>query len=242
MLEHALPRARKNRLFFLTHSQAFGALLRGVVTQWLYSPVESPETADLLLVEEGCRPPVHHDNVLWLCRARAEEDHRLSLPLSLEALWRQLGKLCLNSLRHHIRIPVSLPATLHARGETTPIQVNTLSDMGLRFAFPRELLNGEQLTVQMVLAGERLSLEGRVIYVIPRGDAEGTGRSEAGVIFDRTPQERRGRIREYIVWRCLELARRQVPEPLGSQGLDFFQLPPAVRQRLAEPVESRFLD
>lgn len=239
MLEHVLPRAREKRLVILTHSQAFGALLRGVVTQWLYSPVESPADADLLLVEEGCLPPAHHGSVLWLSRARVEEDNRLSLPLSLEALWRQLGKLCRNSLRNHIRIPVSLPATLRVRGMHTPIQVNNLSDMGLRFVFPRELHNGEQLTLQMMLTGERLTLAGRVIYVIPRGDAEGTGRSEVGMIFDRTPPETRRLVREYIIWRCLEQARRQLPEPLAGQGLDFFQLPPAVRRRLAEPAESR---
>ena len=44
----------------------------------------------------------------------------------------------------------------------------------------------------------------------------------------------RGRLREYIVWRCLERAHRQVPEPLFRQGLDFFQVPRAVLERLVK--------
>jgi len=226
----------EKRIGIIARSEALDALLRGLLAQWHYAVPEQPVGTDVLLVEEGCLPPGGNDRILWLTRSGAEGSNRLNLPLQPEALWRQLGKLSRNSLRNHIRITVQLPATLRARSEYISIQISSLSDLGTRFDFPRELVNGEQLTLHMVLEGEGLALDGRVIYVIPRGDAEGTGRSEVGMIFDRTPPEKRNRLREYIIWRCLDVVRRQVPKPLFVKGLEFFQLPQAVLRRLEEPV------
>lgn len=232
LLRPASPFPREKRIGIIAHSEALEGLLRGLLAQWHYTVLERPVGSEVLLVEEGCLPPGDDGSVLWLTRSVDEGSNRLSLPLQLEELWRQLGRLCRNSHRNHIRIPVQLPATLRVRGEYLSIRISSLSDLGVRFDFPRELVNGEQLTLHVVLEGEGLTLVGRVIYVIPRGDAEGTARSEVGMIFDRMPQEKRNRVREFIIWRHLAQVRRQVPEPLFCQGLEFFQIPPAVRQRL----------
>lgn len=207
-----------------------------MLAQWRYTLLETPAAGDTLLVEEGCQAPADASNVLWLTRSRCEGHNRLGLPLPVEELWRRLEVRHHQPTRSHIRIPVQLEATLQARGESTPVQVVSLSDLGVRFDFPRELVGGEQLALEMTLEGDVFTLAGRVIYVVPRGELGGTGKSEIGMIFDRTPQATRSRLREYIVWRCLALARRQVPEPLFRQGLDFFEIPQAVLERLEEPA------
>lgn len=222
----------EKRIGIIARSQALEALLRGLLTQWRYTLLETPADDDMLLVEEGCLAPADTSNVLWLTSSRYQGRNRLGLPLLPEELWRQLESRYHKPPRNHIRISGQFPATLQAHGDNTTIQIVSLSDLGVRFEFPRELVNGERVTLQTVLEGERLTLEGRVIYVVPRGDLEGTGRSEIGVIFDRTPQETRNRVREYIVWRYLSLARPQIPEELFCQGLEFFQLHRAVLKRL----------
>ena len=60
------------------------------------------------------------------------------------------------------------------------------------------MVNGEKLSVATDVGGDKLVLAGRVIYVVPRGDLEESGRSEIGLILSDTPAETRTRVREYI--------------------------------------------
>lgn len=230
--EHADHPPKEKRIGVIARSQALEALLRGLLTQWRYTVLETPAADDMLLVEEGCLAPADSNTVLWLTSSRYQGRNRLGLPLLPEELWRQLECRYHKPPRNHIRISGQVPAILQAHGDDTAIQIVSLSDLGVRFEFPRELVNGEPVTLLATLEGESLTMEGRVIYVVPKGDLEGTGRSEIGVIFDRTPQETRNRVREYILWRYLALARPQMPEELFCRGLEFFQVPRAVLKRL----------
>lgn len=232
LLEASRPSFGGKRIAILARSKALEALLRGLLMQWNYTLLEEPADDAVLLAEEGCLPPQGHGDVLWLTRSRYEGSQRLSLPLVLEELWRKLESRYHKPPRNHIRISLQLPAVVQIRDECTPIQIVSLSDLGARFDFPRELVRGEQLLLQTMLDGEKLVLEGGVIYVVPRGDLKETGQSEIGMIFDRTPQETRQRVREQILCRYLALARLQIPEELFCQGLEFFQVPRAVLKRL----------
>lgn len=232
MLLESVTSLVEKRIGIITHSEGLAALLRGLLTQWNYALLDAPAADDLLLVEEGCLAPVGHLNVLWLTSSRYEGRNRLCLPLPMEELWRNVESRYHKPPRNHIRIAVQIPVAVHARGEIIPAQVASLSDLGMRFDFPRELVSGEELRLELVLDGDALSMAGRVIYVVPRGDLEGTGRSEVGVIFARTPSETHTRVREHILWRYLAAVRRETPEGLFREGLKFFRIPENVLQRL----------
>jgi len=235
LLEPSSPLPREKRIAVIARSPALNALLRGLLRQWRYTLLEEPGADDTLLVEEGCLAPPGHSEVLWLTRSRYEGSQRLSLPLELAELWQRLESRHHKPPRNHIRLLLELPAVAHIRGEATPVTINNLSDLGARFDFPRELVRGEPLRLQTVFDGEELLLEGSLIYAITRGEEAGTAQTEAGMILDRTPPETRQRVRELILCRCLELARREIPEELFCQGLEFLQLPAEVLRRLSCP-------
>jgi len=224
--------APHKRIGLITRDAPLESILRAVLTEWGYLLLETVTADTPLLVQEGCLPPAGHADVLWLTSSHYDGGNRLSLPVALEALWFRLESRYHKPQRNHIRLTLELPATVVAHGEDTPARVYNLSDLGARFEFPREMVSGENLSLAAVLGGERLTLHGRVIYVVPRGDLEGTGRSEIGMIFNDTAPDVRMRVREYILWHYLSTIRCKMDETLFAEGLGFLDIPESVRQRL----------
>lgn len=232
MLIDAIPAMVEKRLCLVIRSEGLRAVLGGLLEQWQFHLLAEAEPDDLVLAQEGCCPPADSREVLWLSSSRYESRHRLCLPISPEELWRTLENRFHKPPRNHIRMTVELDAAVLVRGERTISRLASLSDKGGRFFFPRELANGEELALELVLDGRSLRLDGRVIYVVPRGELAGTTTSEVGAIFDRTVPETRQQVRDYILTRYLDMVRLGLPEPLFCAGLDFFQLSPEVRRRL----------
>lgn len=235
ILQPTPPPALQKRIGIITRDAALGSILGALLVEWNYQVLEAPTDGDLLLVQEGCLPPVENANVFWLTSSQYEGRNRLHLPVAIEELWRQLEPRYHKPPRNHIRLTLELPATVEVHGESIPARVISLSDLGARFKFPREMVNGEKLSLVTALGEEKLVLAGRVIYVVPRGDVEDSGRSEIGLILSDTPAETRTRVREFILWHYLATVRAKMEESLFADGLGFLDIPESVRRRLGSP-------
>jgi hypothetical protein len=226
------PALREKRLALLTRNPQLQAVLAALLEEWEFRLLDQPEADDLVLAEEGCLPPAGCRNLLWLTTSRYVSRQRLSLPVSLTELWQALETRFHKPPRQHLRMGVGLEATVRCRGERTASRLVSLSDMGGRFSYPRELVNGEEVDLELALGGEPLRLAGRVIYVVPRGELHGTTETEVGVIFDRTPPETRAAVRDHLLCGCLEQVRLRLAEPLFCAGLAYLDIPSVVLRRL----------
>ncbi len=232
MLLDLRPSLTEKRLALSIRSPALEALLAALLEEWHFTLLPQPAAGTLLLAEEGSLAPETEGEIIWLTTSRYVSRQRLSLPLQLPELWSVLETRFHKPPRNHIRMAVDCEATLCCRGGRSAVHLVSLSDMGGRFVFPRELISGEELVLEYAGAEGGLELAGRVIYVLPRGELTGTNESEAGMIFDRTPAETREQVRNQIIASYLERVRKKLSESTFCSGLGFLALPPAVLQRL----------
>lgn len=232
MLFDTPPRSLEKRLCLLLRDEPFRQVVAVLLEQWGYTVLEAPTDSEMILAEEGCPVPEESGPVLWLTRSRYGERNRIPLPLSVEGLWSTLENRFHKPPRSHIRIGLVLPATVHVRDEVVDTAVSSLSDLGARFDFHRELVQGEELLLHLTVSGRPLALEGRVIYVIPHGDLDGSARTRVGVIFDRLPQEGREELRTFIVRTYLERVRARLDGSTFRKGLAHFDVPLALAAEL----------
>lgn len=224
----APPQALEKRVCLRVRSAPFGAVLAALLEEWHYTVLDAPDDADLVLTEEGVELPEVSCPVLWLTRSRYGERNRLSLPLSLEELWADIEHRFHRPPRGHIRAALKVPAVMEVRGEEVAVVVASLSDLGVRLEVPLELVQGETLQLHLDLGGTLLAPEGRVIYVIPDGDLDGSARTRVGVIFECLPSVQREALRGFVVRTYLERVRARLDASTFRQGLAHFTVPVAV--------------
>jgi len=235
MLIGTLPGSPEKRLSLFIRSEPFRMVLAGLLEQWRYPLQENPADADLFLAEDGFPVPEDGTPVLWLSRSRHEDKrNRLFLPLSVEELWAELETRFHGALRSRMRIRLELPATLEARNETDEVLIFSLSELGGRFDWNRELAPGEELVLSLSIARRRLKLPARVIYVAPR-DMEGSGKAQIGVMFDYRDLSERKILNDFILQSYLGRARGGMDGTLFSEGLTHFDVQPAVLRKLGFP-------
>jgi hypothetical protein len=239
VLQETATRIVSKRLCLHVRSEGLRAVLEGLLKAWHYHLLAEPAGEDLVLAEEGCLPPAPEGQTIWLTSSRYEARNRLPLPFALEELWSALENRFHKPPRNHLRMATHLPVMATVRDETVATCIVSLSDLGARFLFPCELVNGEELTLEGVLDDKPRRLEGRVIYVVPRGDLDDTGRSEIGVIFDRTPPETRTAVREFIIRRYLEQVRAALPEATFCDGLSFLRISENVLRALGRASQEQ---
>lgn len=235
MLIDTFPRAQQKRLYLFIRNEAFRRVLGGILQEWRYSLLEAPTALDLVLAEDGFDLPEECGPVLWLTRSRYGERGRLPLPLSIEELWSTLESRFHKPPRNHIRINLKFSAAVVVRGERTDVNITSLSDLGGRFEFLRELAPGEEVVMHVSPAGNPLPLSGRVIYVVPRGDLEASEKTQVGVIFDHLPLETRDVLRLFIIRTYLEKVRRGMSGSIFREGISHFNVPPEVLAELSFP-------
>jgi len=223
MLLDKLPRRREKRLCLLIQNAPLRQFLGSLLRQWRYELLDTPALADLILAEEGITPPAGSGPILRLARCGSAAEDRVVLPLSLEELWRVLEGRFNNHPRNHIRIQKSYPVTVRARGESFGTRISSLSDLGTRFDFGAELVNGEEIEIDLVVERRSFSLQSRVIYVVPCNSG---GRFQIGLIFDRTAREIRLGLRHFIIGTFLEKVGSEIGEPAFTEGRRFFDLSP----------------
>ena len=236
MLIGTLPRSPEKRLCLFVPNEPFRLVLAGLLGEWRYSLQENPAAADLLLAEDGAPAPEDGAPVLWLARSCHEGRDRLALPLSLEELWAELESRLHTTPRSHIRINPDLPADLEVRNIKDEVRIVSLSEMGGRFDFNRELAPGEELVLDLSIARHRLKLSCRVIYVVARGDLEGSGKAQIGVIFDYRDKSLRKVLHDFIIRSYLERVQAGMAVNIFREGLSRFDVPPAILREIGFPA------
>lgn len=233
MLIDTFPQVQEKRLCLFIRNEAFQRVLVALLNEWRYSLQEVPTASDLVLAEDGFDLPEECGPVLWLTRSRYGERGRLPLPLSIEELWSALESRFHKPPRNHIRINLQFSASVVARGERADVQITSLSDLGVRFEFLRELAPGEEIVVYMSPAGHPLALPGRVIYVVPRGDLDESEKMQVGVIFDHLSKEAKDILRLFIIRAYLEKVRSGMTGTVFREGISHFNVPPEALAELS---------
>ena len=167
-----------------------------------------------------------HEMVL---RLQEKESERIPVPLNLESLWLCLQRHLFDPPREHYRIPLRVRGTLHHVQQREDFLSLSLSDAGLRFEFPRELIRNESVRIELPLGAEKLDIEGKVIYCVP---TRSSNRMIIGVVFDHHQGEIREILRSYLVEKTLLQTRNKLEAARFEKALEYLSLHDLSRNRL----------
>lgn len=216
MLMEMVSEVQQRRVAVRVKETGFGLLLAGVLHVWGYQVVTDPTTAGLLLTDEGCQPVA---GVTLVQLGDAGGNGQLELPLQLEALWALLELRFHQPQRQHIRVALNLGVGVVGRHRYDEATLQSLSDMGGRLIYPRELVHNEGLLVRVPIDDQLVELGGKVIYCFSRGDR---GEFEIGLVFTGVGSEVRRIVRHYIGRQVLAGALAQAGEG-AEAGLAMFR-------------------
>jgi hypothetical protein len=206
----------KRRIALRIDNRGLQALLGAILREWRYQVViDGP--CELILTDEGIHPSADEGPAL-----RLGATGPLSYPLSLEALWQALESRFHVPPRRNLRIslPLDIGVRQGSRREVCPLV--SLSPLGGRFEFPREVARGEELEVVLPIGEAPLTFGARVIYAIPRGEWRNCPDYYVGVVFDRQ-EEKQKTLRAFIDRSYLERVRLAVDQDVFCEGEAFFQ-------------------
>ena len=232
MLEASHPSPAAGNIALAARDPALLAMLTALLAEWRHPVVDHPDATTVVLLEDGCPTPQQCKAVIPMGPSARPDSGGLALPLVVEALWAALEPHFHKPPRRHIRIGQQRPALVTVRGQREATRLVSLSDLGTRFSLERELVNGEPLELDLKLAGSPWNLQGRVIYAIPRGDHDGSGRWDIGMLFLHGNAATRELLRGFIVASYLQRVARLLPPAVFRAGLDHFQLPGRTREML----------
>ena len=235
MPNDALPNGRQPKLALVTRDVALKGLLTALLEEWHHPVLDQPDENTLVLVEEGCPAPRRCAAVIPMNRSPLPEGAAgLSLPLAVEELWAVLEPYFHKPARRHIRIPQNRLATVTARGQSETTHIVSLSDLGTRFSLRRELVNDEALELELKLGGVPWHLRGRVIYVLPRGDYDGSGLYDIGMLFVHEKAASRQSLLAFIIASYLRRVAQRLSPAAFRAGLDQLFLSPPLQALLAD--------
>lgn len=222
-LNRKMPRQRKVAIQLA--DTALAEMLSGLLAEWGYRTADMSDKDALLLsdAEEGTSL-TGRDR---LCLGRGD----LSFPLRLEQLWLKLEQLFHDPPRAHIRYDVNLPAEVVVRGESASSKLCSLSDMGGRFSFSRELVRGEKVSLRFELNEQSIEAFGKVIYAIHQS-ARDDDQLRVGMLFNVISGGDRAFIRNYLIYCYLEDVRAGMAEASFNRALASLELPEWLLARL----------
>jgi len=232
MLKHASDRSPGNKkIAIATCCDAFTELLKILLISWRYEICDSARQDILLLAEEGCAEPVAGQSVVWLTRSKYQGADRLSMPLEIENLWQILEHRYHRPPRMHIRMDVDLDASVIVDQETMKVRLSSLSDMGCRFSFDRELVREQQISLALSFSGEILNIDSRVIYAHHLSAASDQN-VRVGLLFRGITKDQRDTLRSCLILQYLEIVRSEMAPERFCKAIEKFNLPEFVCQKL----------
>lgn len=193
-------------------------LLAAVLAVWGYEVVIDGSAAGLLLVEQGGSP---EKSLAVINMGKASGCTHLALPLTLEALWLELEQRFHHPARQHIRVALNLGVGVVGRHRYDDAKLQSLSDMGGRLVYPRELVRDEGVRLRIPIDNQMFELNAKVIYCFPQG---GGAEFELGVLFEGVASEVRRVLRRYIGQQVLAAALARAGEGC-EDGLAMFRQP-----------------
>jgi len=232
MLKHIVDRSDIcKKISVQTCSDSLTELLQTLLEQWKFEICDTADAEVLLLAEEGCAVPVEGQQVLWLSRTKPEGRDRFSLPLELEHLWRVLEHRFHQPPRMHIRMNLEINASVTVGDETVSTTLTSLSDMGGRFTYHRELVRDQPLVVSLHVSEQILEINSQVIYAMPQPLATGSD-IKVGIVFQRIEKDQRAMLRYFLIFRYLEEVQKRMDRSRFAAALQSLALPPYVREKL----------
>lgn len=233
MLKNSFDRsAQVKRIAVATCSGALTEFIQHLLRHWKFEIDDGTDPDVLLLAEEGCASPGKEQSVIWMSRQQEPTPDLLCLPLEIETFWKTLERQFHQPPRMHIRLDVTMEALVTVGHEMDVVAVSSLSDMGARFIYHRELVRDEALIFTVNIDGVDLPIDGRVIYAMHQSAASGEV-FRAGLLFEGIKKEQRDLLRSFLIWRYLEQTQRQMTDDRFAEALEFIDLPVQVRAKLA---------
>lgn len=231
MLKHVVDRSVvAKKIMIATGCEALTEFLTILAGHWKFEICEIPAADVLLLAEEGCAKPIDGQMVIWLTRSKYQGTDRLSLPLEIENFWQTLELRFHRPPRKHIRMEVDMVASVSIDDETVSATLSSLSDMGCRFLYHRELVRDQQAFITLSVDGQDLRIDSRVIYAMPQPSSS---KVRVGLIFRGIEKGQRDSLRAYLIGRYLEKVKNEMVGERFLQALENFSLPEVVRQKLS---------
>lgn len=206
----------KRRIALRIGNRGLRAVLGAILREWRYQVV-TDGPCELILTDEGDHPSADEGPVL-----RLGAPGFLAFPLSLEALWQALAFRFHVPPRRTLRIALPLDIGVRQGNRTEVCSLVSISSLGGRFGYPREVARGEELELRLQLGEAPLTIGARVIYAIPRREWRNCPDFYVGVVFDRQ-EEKQKILRAFIVRSYLERVRLSVDREVYCEGEAFFQ-------------------
>lgn len=213
-------------------SDAVTEFLCHLLELWQFEICEPSDSSVLLLAEKGSAEPLAGQGVIWLNAETDGGELGFSLPIEPESFWQALEQRFHKPPRRHIRLSLALHAEVVVGDDRTETVVTSLSDMGCRFSFHRELVRGEQLTLCLEVEGESLRIDGEVIYSMPVS-AVSTGEVRAGALFSGIEAVQREHVRAFLIRSYLEEVRCRMAPERFAEALQSLDISGEVRAGLA---------
>lgn len=221
LLEHVCA-SGSGRVVVQTRLPAVTCLLQAILKEWHVCTEPGPADQTVALVEQGLPAPAGVRQTLWLAPSPVDTPSRLSLPLSLTALYQALQGWFFPAPRRYLRLALDQPAQLELRGVRLAVRLLSLSERGGRVACPVPLPHGEILQLAVQLGAYPLHVAAQVIYTIPAGDLPGSAPPQAGLLFRPLPPALGLAIHRHVERGLVERACRQVGLASDDPALDWF--------------------
>jgi len=219
------------KIAIATCCDAFTDFLKVLLRHWSFEICDVGRPDVLLLAEEGCAEPAEGQRAVWLSRSKYQGTDRLSLPLSVENFWQVLEHLYHNPPRMHIRLDVELVASVVVDDETVSVKLSSLSDMGCRFSYYREMVRDQHVFLSLSLDGEEMVIDSRVIYAHHLSAAVDNN-VRIGLLFRGIQKDQRDKLRAYLVLQFLEKVQKEMAPETFRKALEYLDLPAMVSAKL----------
>lgn len=220
------------KIAIATCCDAFTDFLKALLQHWSFDICDADSPDVMLLAEDDCVEPVDGQKVVWLTRSKYQGTDRLSLPMSVETFWQVLEHHYHKPPRMHIRKDVELAASVVVDGETATVTLSSLSDMGCRFSYCREMVRDQQVSLSLQLDGEELVIDSRVIYA-HHLSAVSDDNVRVGLLFRGIKKEQRDKLRAYLILQFLQNVQKEMAPEQFKKALKYFDLPGQVSAKLA---------
>jgi len=235
MLEESLsPRKDEKRVWLEVGRPGLKAFLEVMLREWRYLPGSEAVDDGLLLAEEGVIDPPPHQQTLWLSPPTSASRGQLQFPIDITELYALLERRYHNPPRCHLRLSLETDCELITADDRQPATLASLSDRGCRLKSPVELARDTGVELCLDLDNLPTCLPGKVIYCVPRYQADHQPYYDLGLLFYASDRKLCDELLDYIVASYFTTAKRQLSANEFNAALGCFAVSDGVRNYLAD--------
>ncbi|HKI50984.1 MAG TPA: PilZ domain-containing protein [Geothermobacteraceae bacterium] len=235
MLEESLPpRKDEKRVWLEVGRPGLKAFLEVMLREWRYLPGSEAVAGGLLLAEEGMIDPPPQQETIWLSPSASASRRQLQFPIDISALYALLERRYHNPPRCHLRLSLETVCELVTADDHQPATLASISDRGCRLKFSVELARDARVELCLDLANLPTCLPGKVIYCVPRYQADHQLYYDLGLLFSAIERKLCDELLDYIIASYFTKAKRQLSAAEFNSALGCFNVSDAVKNYLAE--------